>query len=176
MGHSFYYEQFRPYLEHFKNLELRGKSFAPFNIQADGVGLANYVMTGEVEVLHLHRNMALLHFGTRHVPPITAKGLFITNLLLPQLEGSESKITVLECQALMNQFLSMFLQFVTGLTAEPKPPPDAKYSQVGTIPNELIQAVAASMAEWQEISVAEHLGEVAFRSAEWIPFDESFFF
>ena len=72
----------------------------------------------------------------------------------------------------MNQFLSMFLQFITAWMTEPKPQPDTKYSQVGAIPNELIQAMVASMTEWQEISVAEHLGEAAFRSAEWIPFDE----
>lgn len=36
-GHSFYYEQFRPHLERLKNQELRGPSFAPFDIRADGV-------------------------------------------------------------------------------------------------------------------------------------------
>ena len=66
----------------------------------------------------------------------------------------------------------MFLQFVTRWKSEPTPLPDPKYSQVGAIPEEVFQAVTASMAEWQEISVAEHLGEAAFRLAEWIGFDE----
>jgi len=43
------------------------------------------------------------------------------------------------------------------------------------MPHEVMEAVAASLAEWQEISVAEHLGEAAFRSAEWMPFDQSIF-
>jgi hypothetical protein len=66
----------------------------------------------------------------------------------------------------------MFLQFVTTWKTDPKPKPDSKYSQVGDIPSEVIQAVTASMAEWQEIAVAEHLGEEAFRLAEWIGFNE----
>jgi hypothetical protein len=66
----------------------------------------------------------------------------------------------------------MFLQFVTALKTEPPLQPDPKYAQVGGIPREVAQAVAASMAEWQEIAIAEHLGEAAFRSAEWIGFDE----
>lgn len=66
----------------------------------------------------------------------------------------------------------MFLQFLTMWRNEPKPQPDSKYSQVGNIPNEVIQAVDASMVEWQEIAVAEHVGEAAFRLAEWIGFDE----
>jgi hypothetical protein len=36
-GHSFYYEQFCPQLERLKNQELRGPSFAPFDVRADGV-------------------------------------------------------------------------------------------------------------------------------------------
>lgn len=88
------------------------------------------------------------------------------------MENSKSRVPALERQAFMNQFLSMFLQFVTAWTSEPKPRPNAKYAQVGAIPEEVVQAVAASMQEWQEISVAEHLGEMAFRSAEWIAFDE----
>jgi hypothetical protein len=66
----------------------------------------------------------------------------------------------------------MFLQFVTAWETEPLPHPDPKYAQVGDIPKEVTQAVAASMAEWQEIAIAEHLGEAAFRSAEWIGFDQ----
>jgi hypothetical protein len=88
------------------------------------------------------------------------------------MESSEDRVSALERQAFMNQFLSMFLQFVTAWTSKPKPQPDVKYAQVGAIAEELVQAVAASMQEWQEIAVAEHLGEEAFRSAEWIAFDE----
>jgi hypothetical protein len=72
----------------------------------------------------------------------------------------------------MNQFLSMFLQFVTVWGSKPNPEPEAKYAQVGCIPDEVKKAVTASMAEWQEISIAEHLGESAFRLAVWLPFDE----
>ena len=77
MGHSFYYGQFRPHLERLKNLELQGKSYMPFNIQADGVSLANHVLTSKV--LLVHGTMALLISGTRHVPTITTTSLFITN-------------------------------------------------------------------------------------------------
>ena len=74
----------------------------------------------------------------------------------------------------MHQFPSMFLQFVTAWTSEPRPRPDIKFAQVGAIPEEVVQAVSDSMREWQEISRAEQLGKVAFRSAEWITFDELF--
>jgi hypothetical protein len=97
-----------------------------------------------------------------------------TNLFLLKFEGSDRlKVSALECQGFMNQFLSMFLQFVETWKKTPKPNPDTKYAQVGAMPREVIEAVAASLVEWQEISVAEHLGEAAFRSAEWIPFDRS---
>ena len=91
-----------------------------------------------------------------------------------KFEGSDRlKVSALERQGFMNQFLSMFLQFVETWKKTPKPNPDAKYAQVGAMPHEVMEAVAASLVEWQEISVAEHLGEAAFRSAEWIPFDRS---
>jgi hypothetical protein len=92
------------------------------------------------------------------------------------MENNETMVPVLERQAFMNQFLSMFLQFVTAWTSEPRLRPDIKFAQVGAIPEEVVQAVSDSMREWQEISVAEHLGETAFRSAEWIAFDESFIY
>lgn len=82
------------------------------------------------------------------------------------MENSETRIPTLEPQAFMNQFLSMFLQFIMAWTSEPRPKPDIKYAQVSAIPEEVVQVVVASMREWQEISVADHLGETAFRPAE----------
>ena len=60
----------------------------------------------------------------------------------------------------------MFLQFVTTQKIEPLPQLDPKYVQVGYILKEVTQAVADFMAEWQEIAIAEHLGEAAFRSVK----------
>jgi hypothetical protein len=76
----------------------------------------------------------------------------------------------------MHQLLSMFLQFVETWKSGPAPKPDPKFAQVGGIPAELFQAVEVSMQEWQEISVAEHLGESAFKSAEWIGFNQLFLY
>ena len=65
-GHSFYYEQFRPHLERLKSQELRGPSFAPFDVRADGVRvLANYTISRLI--LYVNRNMDLESFGTRYV-------------------------------------------------------------------------------------------------------------
>ena len=90
------------------------------------------------------------------------------------MKNSKSKIPALEQLAFMHQFPSMFLQFVIVWTSELKSRPYVKYAQVSAISEEVVQAVTASMQEWQEISRAEQLGKVAFRSAEWITFDELF--
>jgi hypothetical protein len=62
-GHSFYHEQFKLHLERLKNLELRGKSYAPFEARADGVSVANYFTTSKDP--HIYRSMVLSIFGTR---------------------------------------------------------------------------------------------------------------
>jgi hypothetical protein len=92
------------------------------------------------------------------------------------MENNKTMVPALEQQAFMNQFLSMFLQFVPAWTFEPRLRPDIKFTQVCAIPEEVVQAVSDSMCEWQEISVAEHLGETAFRSAEWITFNKLFIY
>ena len=60
------------------------------------------------------------------------------------MENNETMVPALERQAFMNQFLSMFLQFFTAWTSEPRPRPDIKFAQVGAIPEEVVKAVAAS--------------------------------
>jgi hypothetical protein len=69
----------------------------------------------------------------------------------------------------------MFVQFVDTWMKTPKPNPDTKYAQVGAMLHEVMEAVVASLVEWQEISVTEHLGKVVSKSTKWMPFDQSIF-
>lgn len=63
-----------------------------------------------------------------------------------------------ENQAIKDQILSMFLQFVEAWEMGKMDKPNIKYSQVAGIPAELLDAVRASKTEWQEIAVAEAFG------------------
>jgi hypothetical protein len=62
----------------------------------------------------------------------------------------------------------MFFQLITRYIAEKPPLPSSVYSQVQQIPAEIVQAVSDSKDEWNEIAVAQYLGEIAYRDAEWI--------
>ena len=73
-----------------------------------------------------------------------------------------------ERMALMDQLLSMFFQLVTNHVAEIPPPPSSVFSQVQYIPVEIVDAVSDSMDEWNETAIAQYLGELAYRDAEWI--------
>jgi len=64
-GYSFYYEQFKLHLKQLKNLELHGKSYAPFEVWANRVSVANYFMTSKDP--HIYRSMVLSIFGTMHM-------------------------------------------------------------------------------------------------------------
>lgn len=78
-----------------------------------------------------------------------------------------------EQQALMDQFLSMFTQVVNSKDENGKlPQVTIKYAQIAAVPDVISQALQASHNDWQEIAIAEHLGEVAFRSAEWLGFEK----
>jgi len=70
--------------------------------------------------------------------------------------------------ALMDQLLSMFFQLVKNHISKNPPPPSPVFSQVQEVPMEIINAVSDSMDEWNEIAVAQYLGETAYRDAEWI--------
>ena len=59
----------------------------------------------------------------------------------------------------------MFLQFVTARKTEPLPQPDPKYAQVGDIPKEVTQAVAAFMLNGKKLQLLgtwekQHLGQL----------------
>lgn len=73
-----------------------------------------------------------------------------------------------ERTALMDQLLSMFFQLVTNHVAEKPPKLSSVFAQVQEIPVEIVNAVSDSMDEWNEIAVAQYLGETAYRDAEWI--------
>lgn len=85
------------------------------------------------------------------------------------MEGPD--LSAVEKQAHMDQFLSMFTQFVNQQrTNGILPTITPKYAQVKSIPREVTSALKDSHDDWQEIAIAEHLGETAFLSAEWIGF------
>jgi hypothetical protein len=76
VGHSFYQEQVRPNLERLKNLELRGKTYAPFDIRADGVCLINYITTKALPHLQKHGFVDLWNMVSAS---ITTTNLFPSN-------------------------------------------------------------------------------------------------
>ena len=78
VGHSFYQEHVRAHLERLKNLELQGKSYAPYDVQADGVCHINFMA---YKVLQVYRNMGLWIYGTWYVAMTRITDLFVANLV-----------------------------------------------------------------------------------------------
>ena len=78
-GFSFYEENFKPHLEHLKNLELKGKKVAPFHQHADGVSVT-FVIMGGLILTSTHRVMDFKSYEEKF-----AMFIICTNTLLREL-------------------------------------------------------------------------------------------
>ncbi|KAG2030243.1 hypothetical protein BDR03DRAFT_1017338 [Suillus americanus] len=130
--------------------------------------VTGYSFYQEILRLHLQRFKNLELHG-KHVSPLDhrAAGTFGFVKLWDIFEGG-TRILGPERTALMDQILSMFFQLAQKHLADTAPAPSVAFSQVKAIPVEIRTAIEDSKTQRNEIAIAQYLGELAYRNAEWI--------